>query len=152
VATPHDEGTRARPAGLDTTRPHPARVWNYFLRGKDDFAADWELGERVKAAYPGIVEVARESPAFLAVQPSQQRRGLGTWLMPQHHRILDRDGTAGYLEAANSRSYGSYLRLGWRMHDGPFDVAADGPPVYPMMREPLPTARRASASNAGLRP
>jgi O-methyltransferase involved in polyketide biosynthesis len=50
---------------LDTTRPHSARVWNYFLRGKDNFAADRELGERVKAVYPQIVDVARESRAFL---------------------------------------------------------------------------------------
>ncbi len=52
-------------AGLDTSRAHSARVWNYFLRGKDNFAADRELGEQIKAAYPGIVEVARESRAFL---------------------------------------------------------------------------------------
>jgi O-methyltransferase involved in polyketide biosynthesis len=59
----HGEGT---PALLDTTKPHSARVWNYFLGGKDNFAADRELGEQVKAVYPQIVEVARVSRAFLA--------------------------------------------------------------------------------------
>ena len=28
------------PAGLDVSTPHPARVWNYWLGGRDFFAAD----------------------------------------------------------------------------------------------------------------
>jgi O-methyltransferase involved in polyketide biosynthesis len=52
-------------ARLDTTRPHSARVWNYFLGGKDNFAADRQLGEQIRAVYPEIVEVARVSRAFL---------------------------------------------------------------------------------------
>jgi O-methyltransferase involved in polyketide biosynthesis len=52
-------------ARLDTNRPHSARVWNYFLGGKDNFAADRQLGEQVRAVYPQIVEVARVSRAFL---------------------------------------------------------------------------------------
>jgi hypothetical protein len=51
---------------LDTTRPHSARVWNYWLGGKDNFAADRQLGEQVRQVYPQIVQVARESRAFLA--------------------------------------------------------------------------------------
>ena len=50
---------------LDTTRPHSARVWNYFLGGKDNFAADRHLAEQVIQVYPEIVEVARASRAFL---------------------------------------------------------------------------------------
>jgi O-methyltransferase involved in polyketide biosynthesis len=53
------------PDRLDTTRPHSARVWNHFLGGKDNFAADRELAEQVRAVYPQIVEVARASRAFL---------------------------------------------------------------------------------------
>jgi O-methyltransferase involved in polyketide biosynthesis len=52
-------------ARLDTNRPHSARVWNYFLGGKDNFAADRQLGEQVRAVYPQIVEVARASRSFL---------------------------------------------------------------------------------------
>jgi O-methyltransferase involved in polyketide biosynthesis len=52
-------------SGLDTSRPHSARVWNYFCGGKDNFAVDRQLGEQIKQAYPGIVEVAKESRAFL---------------------------------------------------------------------------------------
>ncbi len=50
---------------LDTSRPHSARTWNYWLGGKDNFAIDREVGERVRQAYPLIVEVARASRAFL---------------------------------------------------------------------------------------
>jgi O-methyltransferase involved in polyketide biosynthesis len=41
-------------------------VWNYWLGGKDHFAADRQLAEQVMAVYPQIVEVARVSRAFLA--------------------------------------------------------------------------------------
>jgi O-methyltransferase involved in polyketide biosynthesis len=51
---------------MDTTRPHSARVWNYFLGGKDNFAADRKLAEQIKSVYPQIVEVAQASRAFLA--------------------------------------------------------------------------------------
>jgi len=50
---------------LNTDRPHSARVWNYFLGGKDHFAADRRLGEQIRAAYPQIVQVAQVSRAFL---------------------------------------------------------------------------------------
>jgi hypothetical protein len=51
---------------LDTNTPHSARVWNYWLGGKDNFAADRATGDRVLQVYPEIVEVARVSRAFLA--------------------------------------------------------------------------------------
>jgi len=40
---------------LDATVPHIARVYDYWLGGKDNFAADRELGERTLAAYPNLV-------------------------------------------------------------------------------------------------
>src|SRR6266511_2626103 len=49
---------------LDTGVPHSARTWNYWLGGKDNFAIDREVGDRVREAYPQIVEVARASRAF----------------------------------------------------------------------------------------
>jgi len=54
-----------RPA-YDTTVAHPARVYNYWLGGKDNFAADREVGEQTKAAYPDIVTGVRAQRAFLA--------------------------------------------------------------------------------------
>jgi hypothetical protein len=50
---------------FDRTVPHSARVWNYWLGGKDHFAADREFGDRFFELYPEIVRYARESRAFL---------------------------------------------------------------------------------------
>jgi O-methyltransferase involved in polyketide biosynthesis len=50
---------------LDTNVPHSARVWNYWLGGKDNFAADRKVGDEVRKVYPEIVEVARTARGFL---------------------------------------------------------------------------------------
>jgi len=52
-------------AVIDTTVSHSARIWNYWLGGKDNFAADREAGDRVAAMLPGIVAQARADRAFL---------------------------------------------------------------------------------------
>jgi hypothetical protein len=54
------------PADLDTSVPHIARVYDYWLGGKDNFAADREAAEQVIAAYPGILRDVRAQRAFLA--------------------------------------------------------------------------------------
>ncbi len=54
-----------KPAGFDTSVAHNARVWNYWLGGKDHFEADREAGDRVFAMFPDIVHVARGDRAFL---------------------------------------------------------------------------------------
>jgi hypothetical protein len=54
------------PAGLDTTRPHQARIYDYWLGGKDNFAVDREAAERALAAYPGLRRGVRAQRAFLA--------------------------------------------------------------------------------------
>ncbi len=53
------------PPDIDTSVAHNARVWNYWLGGKDHFAADRQAGDRVLAMHPGIVQVARADRAFL---------------------------------------------------------------------------------------
>ncbi|MFC0003776.1 SAM-dependent methyltransferase [Micromonospora siamensis] len=50
---------------IDTTVVHPARRYNYWLGGKDNFAVDRESGDRIAAVYPGIRTLARENRAFL---------------------------------------------------------------------------------------
>jgi len=52
-------------AVIDTTVSHSARIWNYWLGGKDNFAADREAGDRVAAMLPIIVTQARADRAFL---------------------------------------------------------------------------------------
>jgi hypothetical protein len=51
--------------GIDTTVPHSARIWNYWLGGKDNYAVDREAGEAYKEIFPGIAVVARTSRAWL---------------------------------------------------------------------------------------
>jgi hypothetical protein len=53
-------------AQLDTSVPHSARVWNYWLGGKDNYAADREVGDSVREVFPAIVENAQACRAFLA--------------------------------------------------------------------------------------
>jgi len=63
--------TQSRPAGpggfgFDARVAHPARVYDYWLGGKDNFAADRIAGEETIAAYPAIRASARANRAFLA--------------------------------------------------------------------------------------
>jgi len=51
---------------FDTRVPHNARVYNYLLGGKDNFAADREAGDRLLAVYPNVVHSVRANRAFLA--------------------------------------------------------------------------------------
>jgi hypothetical protein len=50
---------------LDTSVAHPARVYDYWLGGKDNFAADREAAEQAIAANPMIVPGVRTNRAFL---------------------------------------------------------------------------------------
>ena len=50
---------------IDTTVPHSARIWNYWLGGKDNYAVDREAGNQYKDIFPGIAVVAQTSRAFL---------------------------------------------------------------------------------------
>ena len=51
--------------GLDTSVPHIARVYDYWLGGKDNFAADRAAAEQVIAAFPDILASVRAQRAFL---------------------------------------------------------------------------------------
>ena len=63
-----DEATpgagRSRP--FDTSVAHIARVYDYWLGGKDNFAADREAADQALAAYPDLVCSVRANRAFLA--------------------------------------------------------------------------------------
>ena len=54
------------PVLVDTTRPHQARVYDYWLGGKDNFAVDRAAAEQALAAYPGLRRGVRAQRAFLA--------------------------------------------------------------------------------------
>jgi hypothetical protein len=50
---------------IDTTVSHSARVWNYWLGGKDNYPVDQVTGDRVREVYPDIVDLARAARGFL---------------------------------------------------------------------------------------
>jgi trans-aconitate methyltransferase len=76
-----DDPAAAR-TGLDTTVSHSARIWNYWLGGKDNFAVDREAGDRVAAMLPIIVAQARADRAFLgrAVRYLADQEGIRQFL------------------------------------------------------------------------
>jgi hypothetical protein len=50
---------------IDTSVAHPARIYDYWLGGKDNYTADREAGELVIASRPGLRESVRANRAFL---------------------------------------------------------------------------------------
>jgi O-methyltransferase involved in polyketide biosynthesis len=50
---------------FDVTVASPARIWNYWLGGKDHFAADREASDKVVAAYPSLPRIALATRRFL---------------------------------------------------------------------------------------
>ena len=71
--TPAEDGRESTPPpghdatmSIDTSVAHVARVYDYWLGGKDNFAADRRAGEQAIQAYPDIVYSVRANRAFLA--------------------------------------------------------------------------------------
>jgi hypothetical protein len=60
----HDSPVSQACTKIDTSIPHSARIWNYWLGGKDNFEVDRAVGEQVKQIFPSIVRAARDSRAF----------------------------------------------------------------------------------------
>ncbi|WP_307527666.1 SAM-dependent methyltransferase [Streptomyces umbrinus] len=50
---------------IDSTVPHSARIWNYWLGGKDNYPVDQEAGDAYRAIAPNIETMALESRQFL---------------------------------------------------------------------------------------
>ncbi|UED86136.1 SAM-dependent methyltransferase [Streptomyces profundus] len=50
---------------IDNSVPHSARIWNYWLGGKDNYAADRAMGEQIMRYFPEIAENARGNRYFL---------------------------------------------------------------------------------------
>ncbi|MFD0773184.1 SAM-dependent methyltransferase [Streptomonospora algeriensis] len=94
-----ESGPRGGP-DLDTSVPHSARIWNYWLGGKDNFAADRKAGKAYQEQAPGIVDMARASRVFLtravryvaAEEGIRQFLDIGTGLptMENTHEVAQR--------------------------------------------------------------
>src|SRR3974390_1333191 len=59
-------GSRDGPVLFDTSVAHIARVYDYWLGGKDNFAADRAAGDEALEAFPGPISSVRANRAFLA--------------------------------------------------------------------------------------
>ena len=61
---PWHEAEKDLMAGIDSSIPHSARIWNYWLGGKDNYAIDRATGDRYCEIFPGIVDIARAARTF----------------------------------------------------------------------------------------
>ncbi|MFF5613606.1 SAM-dependent methyltransferase [Streptomyces albidoflavus] len=50
---------------IDTSKPHSARFWNYFVGGKGNYEVARRTGDQIKEIFPGLVDVAVTSRRFL---------------------------------------------------------------------------------------
>jgi GNAT superfamily N-acetyltransferase len=72
VQPPERTQALARPAGglgcpfMSDDVPQSARIWNYFLGGKDNYEVDRAAGDQVRKMFPGIVDGARAARYYLA--------------------------------------------------------------------------------------
>ena len=81
-----------RVVDLRTDVPHPARVYDYWLGGKDNFAADREAAEAVIAVRPTIIRDIRANRAFMrrAVAWLASEAGIAVHeLVPRHASLED---------------------------------------------------------------
>ena len=67
---------------IDTTRAHTARIWNYWLGGKDNYPVDRQVGDQIRQLHPGIGDYARADRVFLgrAVQYLAGEAGIRQFL------------------------------------------------------------------------
>ena len=70
---------------------------------------------------------------FIAVDPSQQRKGIGSFLLKEALKMIDEKGDRAYLEASNESNKALYERHGF-VEIGRVQFE-DSPPAFPMIRE-----------------
>jgi hypothetical protein len=75
----HAEG---RAPLIDTSVAHQARIYDYWLGGKDNFAVDREAGDRAVAIHPNLIHGVRANRAFLvrAVRYLAKESGIRQYL------------------------------------------------------------------------
>ncbi|KPI08301.1 protein of unknown function DUF574 [Actinobacteria bacterium OK074] len=50
---------------IDTSKPHSARMYDYYLGGKDNYPVDWEAADKVIALLPETRNIARANREFM---------------------------------------------------------------------------------------
>lgn len=85
--------------GIDTSKPHSARMYDYFLGGKDNYEVDQEAAEKVISVFPHVPEMARTNRMFmhrasrlLAERGVRQFLDVGTGIptRPNLHQVVQR--------------------------------------------------------------
>ena len=64
--TDDSQASGSQRTGIDTSVSHSARIWNYWLGGKDNYQVDREVGEQIVSFVPELVRSARADRQFLA--------------------------------------------------------------------------------------
>ncbi|MEQ8144440.1 SAM-dependent methyltransferase [Streptomyces sp. OP7] len=91
--------TGQHPVDIDTTRPHPARMYDWYLGGKDNYPVDEAMGRQMLALDPRVPVMARVNRAFmqratrwLAGQGVRQFLDVGTGIPtePNLHQVAQR--------------------------------------------------------------
>ncbi|TWV33377.1 SAM-dependent methyltransferase [Streptomyces misionensis] len=81
---------------IDTSKPHPARMYDWYLGGKDNYPVDEEMGRQMLALEPRVPVMARVNRAFmhratrwLAQQGVRQFLDIGTGIPtePNLHQV-----------------------------------------------------------------
>ena len=81
VVLRHAGAVLAMTSALDTSVPNMARIYNYWLGGKDHFAADRAEADRLVALYPPLPALVRENRAFLIKATRwAARQGIGQFI------------------------------------------------------------------------
>ncbi|MFJ3898822.1 SAM-dependent methyltransferase [Streptomyces sp. NPDC090083] len=67
---------------IDTSRPHSARMYDYYLGGKDHFDVDKQAAEAVSGVFTGVFVAARENRGFMhrATRVLAREHGIRQWL------------------------------------------------------------------------
>ena len=84
--TPHDRIRAAPPHPVDTSRPHPARVYDWWLGGKDNYPVDEELARRILAVDGTVMRGARANRRFMQRAVRAGRRGRDPPVPGHRHR------------------------------------------------------------------
>jgi hypothetical protein len=102
-----------RERDLDTSVPHEARMYDYWLGGKDNFAADRELGDAIRAQLPTIGDMAQANRAVmrrmgrhLAEAGIDQFLDIGTGIptAPNLHQVVQEVRPAAWVRTSGSLS------------------------------------------------
>ncbi|MEE4591546.1 SAM-dependent methyltransferase [Streptomyces sp. DSM 41524] len=82
VASQTGSGPEPPNTPLNQGRPHSARMYDYFLGGKDNYVADREAAAKVLTLWPGVMIAARTNRAWMhrAIRFLAAERGIRQFL------------------------------------------------------------------------